>query len=142
MINNLIAGISMKLKQVFGDGVGVHSENINQELIKPCFFISVLKPSQTKGIGSRLLRHYPFDIHYFPAVQNNNNELQGMASDLYDALEDITLENGDLLRGSNMNHEVIDGVLHFYVNFNMHVSRIEVPSDPMETSVVNSNVKG
>jgi len=142
MINKIIDGISIKLNQVFGDSVRIYSEDVKQGLKEPCFFIAVLNPSNTPLIGSRSFRQHPFDIHYFPEVMNNNNEIQEMASNLYDALEYVTLENGDMVRGTKMNHESIDGVLHFFVNFNMHIKKIEDPSDNMETFTVNNNVKG
>jgi hypothetical protein len=142
MINKIIDGISIKLNQVFGDGVRIYSEDVKQGLNEPCFFIAVLNPSQVNMIGKRSFRQHPFDVHYFPAVQDNNNEIQSMASDLYDALESITLIDGDLVRGSKMNHESIDGVLHFFVNFDMFVNKVVVPGDPMETLSVNNNVKG
>lgn len=142
MINNLIDGISIKLNQVFGDGFRIYSEDVKQGLKEPCFFIAVLNPSKVNMLGKRSFRQHPFDVHFFPAVQDNNAELQGMASDLYDALEWISLENGDAVRGTNMNHEVVDGVLHFFVQYNMFIHKVEVPVDPMETLMVNNNVKG
>ena len=142
MVNDLIDAISIKLNQVFGDGKRIYSETVKQGLREPCFFIAVLNPLQTQMIGNRYFRQHPFDIHYFPAVQDNNNELQGMASDLFDALEYITLTNGDLVRGSEMHYEVVDGVLHFFVDYNMFVNKVEVPADNMETLTVNNDVKG
>lgn len=142
MINNLIDGISIKLNQVFGDGFRIYSEDVKQGLTEPCFFIAVLNPSQVSMIGKRSFRQHPFDVHFFPAVQDNNAELQGMASDLYEALEYLTLTNGDVVRGTSMNHEVVDGVLHFFVQYNMFIHKVEVPGDPMETLTVNNNVKG
>lgn len=142
MVNDLIDGISIKLNQVFGDGVRIYSEDVKQGLTEPCFFIAVLNPLQTQVIGNRYFRQQPFDIHYFPAVQDNNNELQEMASDLFIALEYITLVNGDLVHGKEMRYEVVDGVLHFFVDYNMYVRKIEVPADDMETLTVNNDVKG
>lgn len=142
MINKIIDGISIKLNQVFGDGVRIYSEDVKQGLNEPCFFIAVLNPSQVNLIGKRSFRQHPFDIHYFPAVQDNNNELQSKASDLYEALESITLIDGDMVRGSKMNHEVIDGVLHFFVNFDMFVNKVVVPEDDMEVLDHETNVKG
>lgn len=142
MVNDLIDGISIKLNQVFGDGKRIYSESVKQGLQEPCFFIAVLNPLQTQVIGNRYFRQQPFDIHYFPAVQDNNNELQEMASDLFIALEYITLVNGDLVHGKEMRYEVVDGVLHFFVDYNMYVRKIEVPADDMETLTVNNDVKG
>jgi len=59
-----------------------------------------------------------------------------------DALEYITLINGDLVHGTEMHYEVIDGVLHFFVNYNLFVKKAEIPVDGMETLTVNNDVKG
>jgi hypothetical protein len=142
MVNDLIDAISIKLNQVFGDGKRIYSESVKQGLQEPCFFIAVLNPLQTQMIGNRYFRQHPFDIHYFPAVQDSNNELQEMASDLFDALEYVTLTNGDLVHGIKMHYEVVDGVLHFFVDYNMYISKVEVPADNMETLTVNNDVKG
>jgi len=142
MINKIIDGISITLNQVFGDEVRIYSESITQGLIEPCFFIAVLNPSQTNFIGKRSFRQHPFDIHYFTAVQNSTTELQSKASDLYVALEAITLIDGDLVRGSKMNHEVIDGVLHFFVNFDMFINKVVVPEDGMEEVDHETELKG
>lgn len=142
MVNDLIDAISIKLNQVFGDGKRIYSESVKQGLQEPCFFIAILNPLQTKMIGNRYFRQHPFDIHYFPAVPDSKNELQGMASDLFDALEYVTLTNGDLVHGTEMHYEVVDGVLHFFVDYNMYVSKVEVPADNMETLTVNNDVKG
>jgi hypothetical protein len=142
MVNDLIDAISIKLNQVFGDGKRIYSETVKQGLQEPCFFIAVLNPLQTQMIGNRYFRQHPFDIHYFPAVQDNNNELQGMASNLFDALEYVTLTNGDLVHGTEMHYEVVDGVLHFFVDYNMFIKKVEIPADNMGTLTVNNGVKG
>lgn len=43
-----------------------------------------------------------------------------MADKLYEVLEYVKV-NENLYRSSNMTHEVIDGVLHFMLQFNYHV---------------------
>lgn len=142
MVNNLIDGISIKLNQVFGDGVDIYSETVKQGLKEPCFFITVLNPSQSKMIKGRYFRQHPFDVHYFPTESDKKNEeMQRVASDLLDGLEYITLTNGDLVHGTNMNYEIVDGVLHFFVQYNMFVKKIEVVDD-METLTIETDVKG
>jgi len=142
MINKIIDGISIKLNQVFGDDYNIYTEEIKQGFEEPCFFIAVLNPSQRQMLGSRYFRQHPFDIHYFSAVQGSNNELQSIASDLYEALELIILLDGDFVRGSKMNHAVIDSVLHFFVNFDMFVNKVVVPEDGMEVLKHETNMKG
>lgn len=143
MVNKIVDGISVKLNQSFGDGFQIYfDEDVKQGLTEPCFFILPLNISQGNMIGSRKFRSNPFDIHYFPEVNGSNLELQTMASNLYAALSNITLIDGDIVNGSNLHHEVIDGILHFFVNFNMFIRFVEDEVDPMETVEINNNVKG
>lgn len=137
MVNKIIDGISIKLNQVFRNGYRIYSEDVKQGLKEPCFFIAVLGPSETNRLDRRYLRQNPFDIHYFPSDSNSNIELQAMASELYEALEWITVE-GNSVRGVQMYHETVGGVLHFFVQYNLHVVKLVTAADPMETlDVIN-----
>ena len=143
MVNDLIDGISVKLNQVFGDDYRIYSENVNQGLKEPCFFIAVLNPTQSQVIGLRYFKEHPFDIHYFPSSKDGGNqEIQDVASKLFDALEYITLLNGDLVCGTEMHYEKVNDVLHFFVKYNMFVHKQVEVADEMETLTVNNNVKG
>lgn len=141
MLNELIEAISTKLKQVFGAETRVYSEPLEQGQ-RPCFFITVLKPSETPLLGNRFFRSHPFDVQYSPAVAENNAELQEMAANLFDALEFVTMVNDDLVHGTKMNYEIVDGVLHFYVNYNMFLKKVKEPVDNMEALTVNNEVRG
>lgn len=141
MVNNLIDGISVKLNQVFGDDYRIYSENVNQGLQEPSFFIAVLNPTQSQVIGLRFFKEHPFDIHYFPSKDGGNQEIQDVASELFEALEYITLLNGDLVRGTEMHYEKVNDVLHFFVKYNMFVHKQVEVADEMETLTVNNDVK-
>ena len=39
-------------------------------------------------------------------------------------MEYITLDNSDLLKSSNVNYEIVDGILNFKVNFNIFIQKI------------------
>jgi hypothetical protein len=142
MVNNIIDGISIKLNQVFGNGYRIYSEKISQGLKEPCFFIAVLNPSETSLLGNRYFRQNHFDVHYFPEDPNDNNDMQTKASSLYEDLEYVTLANGDMVRGTNMRHETMDGILHFFVDYNMHILKPVTAEDSMETLTVDTNTKG
>lgn len=140
MVKDILDGISIKLNQVFGSGYEIYGDtDVVQGLETPCFFIAVLQPSQQQMIGKRYFRQYPFDIQYFPSSEGDNTECLEVADDLLDALELIQLVNGDELRGTSMNYEIVDKVLHFRVNFNMFVLKEET-LDNMETVEIDSNV--
>lgn len=133
MVKELLDGISIKLNQVFGEGYEIYGDtDVLQGLQKPCFFISILNPSQTKLLGQRYYREHPFDVQYFPITSGDNIELQEVATELFDALEYIALLNGDLVHGTSMQYEVVDGVLHFRVNYNMFLLKEQL-KDNMET---------
>lgn len=137
MVNDLIDGISVKLNQVFGDGVRIYSESVKQGLKEPCFFIAVLNPTQNPIIGARYFREHPFDIHYFPSKDGGNQEIQDVASDLFETLEYITLLNGDLVRGTNMHYEVIDGVLHFFVTYGLYVTKKDILEEDLMGELIH-----
>lgn len=140
MVKDILDGISIKLNQVFGSSYEIYGDtDVVQGLETPCFFIAVLQPSQNQMVGKRYFRQYPFDIHYFPSNEGDNVECLNVAEQLYEALELITLVNGDALRGTSMNYEIVDKVLHFKVNYNMFVLKEETV-DAMETVEIDSNV--
>lgn len=140
MINDLIDAISIKLNKVFGDGYEIHTKDIKQGLEEPCFFIKALNPNQNQMIGERYFRKNPFDIHYFPKEEGDNEEINEVAEKLFDAMEYIQLLNGDLVRGTKMHYETIDNVLHFFVEFNVFV-RKEKAIDKMEELSVKTDVR-
>lgn len=140
MLNEIIKGISMALNAAFGDGYEIYQNDVEQGLKEPCFLIAVLKPDISPLQKNRFMSRNPLDVHYFPTSGRNNAELFTMAGDLMECLEFITLPNGDVLHGTSMSYEVEDGVLHFFVNFNLTLSR---PSEetPMETLDVDVEPK-
>lgn len=132
MLNEIIKGVSMMLKNTFGDGYKVYENDVKQGLKPPCFFIGVLKPELSPLVGKRYLSTNPLDVRFIPLDGGRNAEMFSVAAELLEALEFITLPSGDLLHGTKMNYEVVDGVLHFFVNYNLTL--IKPIDDPkMET---------
>ena len=70
MLNKIITGISQALDAEFNseenEEYTIYTEDVEQGLEEPCFFIFSLKPSSKQLVGNRYDRKYPFDIHYFP----------------------------------------------------------------------------
>lgn len=130
----------MKLNATFGAGYKIYQNDVEQGFKEPCFFIAVLKPDIAPLQKNRFMNRNPLDVHYFPTSRRNNSEMFKVAGDLMECLEFITLPNGDVLHGTSMSYEVEDRVLHFFVNFNLTLSR---PSEetPMETLDVDVEPK-
>lgn len=141
MINQLMDGISVKLHQVFGDGYKIYNANVEQGLVEPCFFIKLLNPSQSPLLGTRRVRVNPFDIHYFPDPKSSTGEVNEVVELLFGSLEYITLPNGDMVRGTKLHFEMVDSVVHFFVNYDLITRKDEV-TDQMEDLTVYSGTKG
>lgn len=140
MLNDIITGIAKALGAIFGPGYRVYKNDVKQGLTEPCFFIATLKPDQKPLLGERSICHYPFDIHFFPKEPGTNEELYDTAERLAFGLRYITLPNGDMLRGLSVSYEAVDGVLHFFVTYNMiAVIPKELPS--METLEIDQHTK-
>lgn len=138
MINSIIESISINLDAEFG--YETHMEEIKQGLTEPCFFISCLNPTTELFFGKRYFRTNQFCIQYFPESDDNvQRECNDVAERLVWTLEYITLD-GDLIRGTAMKYEVVDGVLHFFVNYDCFIYRIEEKT-AMESMETDTKVK-
>lgn len=139
MVEKIIKAISKTLNQVFGDDFEIYfSKDVQQGLKEPCFFIALVGSSRIRRIGNRYRMFNSFDVQYFPRVKRGNIEMIGVAEQLLDALEFIQLSDGDLVQGTAMNYSIQDGVLHFFVDYNMFLKK-EVALDEMETLKVDAN---
>ncbi|KGN00316.1 hypothetical protein ADU90_13100 [Clostridium botulinum] len=118
-INDLRIGINLALDKEFPNTT-IYGEEIKQGFEEPCFFVKVLSSGQDKELNIRYKKNIFFDIHYFSDKEDVNSDCLEMADKLYEVLEYVKV-NENLYRSSNMTHEVIDGVLHFMLQFNYHV---------------------
>lgn len=138
MLNETITGLAQKLDQLFG--YEIYTDEVEQGLNEPCFFIVCLTGRQEQEIGTLYEREQAFDIHYFPQAHKPTREINDVADTLHMELEYITVD-GNLVRGSKMRHEVIDGVLHFFVNYDIRIRKVVEPGPYMEDLEINERVK-
>ena len=141
MINEIIDGISIAINAEFGDNHEIYTESMGQGLKEPCFSIICLNPIVEQFLGKRYFRANQFCIHYFPASKERQFECNEVIEKLYGVLEYITVA-GDIIRGTDMHCEVVDGVLSFFVNYDMFVYSNTVKEESMETFEHNTNLKG
>ncbi|RXM69428.1 phage tail terminator family protein [Clostridium tetani] len=126
-INDLRIGINQALDKEFPN-INIYGEEIKQGFEEPCFFIKILSSAQGKELNRRYMKNVHFDIHYFSEKEDINNDCLYMTDKLYEVLEYVPI-GSSLYRASNMTHEVIDGVLHFFLQFNYHVIK-EIEKTP------------
>lgn len=124
MINAIIEAISISLNGEFGDGYEIHMEEIKQDLKEPCFFISCTNPTSSLFLGKRCLRENLFCIQYFPRQGRERADCNETAERLFICLEYLEMPGG-FVKGTGMKCEVADGILNFFVNYDVYVQKKE-----------------
>ena len=142
MINSIIEAISIALNNEFGDKYWVYADNIEQGLQEPCFFVSCVNPTNRLFLDKRYFRSNLFCIQYFPKCRGREKEeCNETAERLFLCLEWLTV-GGDLTMGTKMRSETVDGVLNFFVNYDMFVYRKDDGEPEMEELTEETTVKG
>lgn len=141
MIHKLTEGIAAAIYAEFGEAYTIYTEPIEQDLTEPCFLITCIKPKRELFLDRRYLREQMFLIQYFPKSRAEPvRECMEVQERLYDALEYIS--DGDQLRyGTGMEGEVLDGLLHFEVQYNFFTAKAEEEEPLMETLTQEMEVR-
>ena len=141
MIEALTKAISIALHGEFGDSYKNYTEEVRQGLKEPCFFISCVHPTYTLFRGSRYRKENQFCIQYFPKnpcrAQEESNQV---AERLFACLEIIRIDNRKI-RGTKMEYEEVDGILNFFVHYDVFVQK-QQDLVPMEELLETFRTKG
>lgn len=141
MINTIIKGIAKALDSEFGGDYAIYADSVEQGLSEPCFFITLVSHTDTMYLGNRRFRENLFCIQYLPKDdRQGNEECFEVINRLVSCLNWIDVE-GDAVMGRKMNGEFADGILNFFVNYDMFVRSGE-NTDPMEDISRNVSAKG
>ena len=142
MINSIIESISITLNAEFGDKYKIHGEEKRQGLKEPCFFIQCLNPTEELFFWKRYFRKNQFCIQYFPENKlHGKEECYAVGERLFSCLEYLDV-GGDLVMGTKRKYEVVDGILHFFVNYDLFVYKVAEPVPFMEEVSSETHVKG
>lgn len=142
MINSIIEAISVSLNAEFGSRYKIHRERKKQGFEEPCFFIQCLNPTSRLFFGKRYFRQNQFCIQYFPKDElHENDECHAVAERLLVLLEYLEV-GSDLVKGGKMRYEVEEGILHFFVDYDMFVYKVGESAPAMEEVSFKTDVKG
>ncbi len=131
MINRIVKGVAAKLHDAFGDGYLIHQNDIRQGLEPPCFLITTVGPSlDPQPNGLRLLT-VPLDISFFPTDSGDNEDMEQVGFRAMLAAELIPWDESRKLRGLRRSMEIVDGVLHISVTYEVFLRNVP-DVDPME----------
>ncbi len=141
MINAIIEAISISLNVEFGDRYKIYREIKHQGLQEPCFFIQCLNPTSRLFLNKRYLRTNQFCIQYFPEQEGKKKEeCYEIAEHLFQCLEWLEVKE-DTMMGTQMHYEVVDGMLHFFVNYDAFVYKISESIPFMEEVSLETSSK-
>ena len=125
MVSEITSAIGRTIVSEFGPGYTVYDEEVKQGLLIPCFFIGCDDPSERQFFGSRYFLENRFCIRFFPADDNGKNrECEQAARRLFSCLEWLDVD-GQVIMGRKMSYTLKDGVLYFFVNYDMFVYKKE-----------------
>lgn len=121
MIYQIIEAIKLKLQEVFEETITIYSEEREQGLQEPCFFITLLSGQITPLLGTREKREYVMLIQYFPQSKLElRKECYHIAQTLSEELQFIQ-EEEDIFHGTNIRYEIINNQLQFTIHYNVIV---------------------
>lgn len=142
MINAIIEAISISLNAEFGDRYKIYQEIKQQGLQEPCFFIQCLNPTNKLFLNKRYFRTNQFCVQYFPEQEGQKKkECYAIAERLFQCLEWLEVKE-DLMMGTQMRYELVDGIIHFFVNYDAFVYKIAESSPFMEEVYSETSAKG
>lgn len=137
---DIVQGVVNALRNEFGDDdYTYYIEDIPQGFKEPSFYIRTLNSSFELVCGRRYLRKNMMIVRYFPESEMKpRQEINAVLDRLFPVLEYIKMGE-DLLRGTKMEANIEDNILHFNVNYDFFV--IKPIKRPPVMQVLKQNQK-
>lgn len=139
MVNKIIDGISTTIYEVFGSNFEIYTEPVEQGFKEPCFSIMCVNSLSELYLCTKYFSENRFCITYFPVKTEKNSECNSVSQKLCDCLEFI-LVSGDLTKGTKIKCEMTNGILNFFVNYDMFIRKIK-PIITMDSCDVNTKME-
>lgn len=122
MTDEIIEAVCAAVGERFEDSARIYTEYVEQGLEMPCFFIMAEKDSLTALRGGRYRKTVLCKVEYIPSDSlKPRAECEDVSFELFECLELIKLDNGDVLRGTDRSADYSDGILTFSVMFSFEV---------------------
>lgn len=128
MVQELIQGAAGALHKAFGPDAAIYTEMVRQNLKRPCFFIEGGDLSEKRVVGNRYLRKTPLSVTYFPSEEKipvkRNAEMAEVAEQLFCVMENLTLTDGSVMRGTSLRAQNAGEVLRFSAQYGGFVTKL------------------
>lgn len=110
---DMVKGIVARLHAAY-PACEIYTEAIEQGFQPPCFSVRQLSGGSQAYPGLRYRTRQAFDVRYFPSGGRPQQECRAVAEALPETLAYLP---DDAARGTGMEWEITDGVLHFFVQY-------------------------
>lgn len=138
---SIVQGIIDALRSEFGADYTYYANKVPQNFKEPAFYVRQVSASMDHIRGRRYFRRGLFRIVYFADERKTpEQEMNAVADRLYPVLEYIKMD-GDLIRGTDMEHETENEELHFTVHYDIFLLRSRPKAPPMEKLELNVGIK-
>lgn len=142
VINEIVIGIATKINNIYEKKYPIYTDAQQQGVDKPCFFIKYLNGEENREIG--LQDRFYKDKANFVIIgytEDGNTEiLNNMIDNLYD-LEYIELTDKTLLRAKKLHPKIEDGVLHFFIDYEIFIKKESETMLGMDTCNLIGGIK-
>ncbi len=139
MTDEIVRAAGAAVAEKFCESVPVFTEAVEQGLPLPCFFVLAEKDSLVAVRGGRYRKTVIIHVEYYPSeCAKPRAECEEVSFGLFECLELLKLESGDVLRGTDRNAEYSDGVTDFSVTYSfeiMHTGEPLVTMDGLNSEV-------
>lgn len=123
MILDIVSGVCQCLYKEFGDGYKIYKENISQNMRVPSFLVTCINPTTELFLGKRYICKNQICVQYFPESECFNHENIEICERLFSCLEFLPVDD-DVVMGSGVSVQQVDGVLSFFISYNFFVNRL------------------
>ena len=141
MYNEIMDAVTKQLSVLFPPEAGytIYTDAVEQGLSEPCFFIQFLEPSERPMIWPRYYRKNAMCIQFLPGeIGKPARELNRVLDILMDQMRMIVLKNGRKINGTDRSGRIDDGVLTFFVQYNVFdIRETENPEESMKGIAIN-----
>lgn len=125
IVDDIITGISIKLNELFNGKYAIYFDTVNQGLLTPCFIIRKISSEVKQLLKGRKVFYNYFCISFVSSSSNDfSRDIIDTEELLLANMEFIESKTGERYFGTGINTEVVDGVLHFFINYNCTVREI------------------
>lgn len=137
--NTVLDSVIKAISKEFTD-IPIYQEKVNEGCKYPYFMVYCEDFSQNKLMRKNYLQNFIISViyQYKPVPESYYYDSNEIAYKLTEILEIITLENGDKLRGTNINWYPDNQKMEFYINYSIKVATEETEIKPKQmTQQVN-----